>query len=62
MIVGKKQTIELLLVALMAEVHMLLADEINRAIPRTQSNLRSAKRRMKRLRYWPSRIKVWFFQ
>jgi hypothetical protein len=26
------------------------------------SRLRSAQRRMKRLRYWPSRIKVWFFQ
>ena len=26
------------------------------------SSLRSAQRRMKRLRYWPSRIKVWFFQ
>ncbi len=28
----------------------------------TLSHLRSALRRMKRLRYWPSRIKVWFFQ
>lgn len=26
------------------------------------SRLRSAQRRMKRLRYWPSRIKVWFIQ
>jgi len=26
------------------------------------SRLRLAQRRMKRLRYWPSRIKVWFFQ
>ena len=26
------------------------------------SRLRLAQRRMKRLRYWPSRLKVWFFQ
>jgi len=47
----------------------LIVDAFNREVygqttidRETLSRLRSARRRMKRLRYWPSRIKVWFFQ
>ena len=53
---------------LRAEIE-LIVDAFNREVygqtttdRETLSRLRSAIRRMKRLRYWPSRIKVWFFQ
>ncbi len=53
---------------LRAEIE-LIVDAFNREVygqttteRETLSHLRSALRRMKRLRYWPSRIKVWFFQ
>ena len=47
----------------------LIVDAFNREVygqtatdRETYSRLRSALRRMKRLRYWPLRIKVWFYQ
>jgi hypothetical protein len=54
---GLKAQIELIVDAFNREVYGQTTTDRE-----TLSRLRSARRRMKRLRYWPSRIKVWFFQ
>ena len=54
---GLRAEIELIVDAFNREVYGLTTTDRE-----TLSRLRSALRRMKRLRYWPSRIKVWFFQ
>ena len=54
---GLKTEIELIVDAFNREVYGQTTT--NREI---LSRLRSALRRMKRIRHWPSRIKVWFSQ